>query len=303
MRIATYGIARSPTSTLAVRPRSNSVQAATTVAPESTTTSKAYLNLGDMRLIDNRWGADALNCGSNATYKVYVNTDKTIGYDFNRGKCDNNPPAQQKGHPDYPEIEFGVAPFGSGSSNLTSPACSSTTLLPIQIKNLTSASVTMDNFNTTYQKTTNYDTNFEFWISKNNPAAPGVTDGGVFAEIIVFLSWDASRTAGGCDKTGNVSVGGLTYNLCHQSDSWANGQWRFYNFYLSAAQNPFSGKGDVKGILDWVMKTYTGGITSDMWLTRIEVGSEIDDNTQGTVKINNLTFEVNGTSKPIQLAP
>jgi len=275
-------------------------------AGDSTSTSKKYLNLGDLRLINNRWGADALSCGTTATYKVEVNTDKTIGYEFNRGKCDNNPPAQQKGHPDYPEIEFGVAPFGSASSNLTSPACPSTTLLPIQIKNLTSASVTIDTMTSTYQKTTNYDTNFEFWISKNNPAAAGVTDGGVFAEIIVFLSWDASRTAGGCDKTGSVTAGGLTYSLCHQSDTWANGQWRFYNFYLggvnSTQSNTFSGKGDVKAILDWVMKNYTGGITSDMWLTRIEVGSEIDDNTQGTVKINNLTFEVNGTSKPVQLA-
>ncbi len=270
---------------------------------DSTSTSKQYLNLGDMRLIDNRWGADALNCGTNATYKVYVNQDKTIGYDFNRGKCDNNPPAQQKGHPDYPEIEFGVAPFGSSSSNLTSPPCPSTSLLPKQIKDITSASVTIDTFASTYQQSTNYDTNFEFWISKNNPAASGVTDGGVFAEIIVFLSWDSSRAAGGCDKSGNVTASGISYKLCHQSDTWANGQWRFYNFYLSnGPQNTFSGKGDVKGILDWVMQNYTGGITTDMYLTRIEVGSEIDDNTQGTAKINNLTFEVNGTSKPIQLA-
>ena len=40
-----------------------------------------------------------------------------------------------------------------------------------------------------------------------------------------------------------------------------------------------------------------------MWLTRIEVGTEVDDNTAGTAKINNLTFEVNGTSKSIRVRP
>ena len=39
-----------------------------------------------------------------------------------------------------------------------------------------------------------------------------------------------------------------------------------------------------------------------MWLTRMEVGTEIDDNTQGSVNIKNLTFEVNGMSRSIQLA-
>ena len=95
-----------------------------------------------------------------------------------------------------------------------------------------------------------------------------------------------------------MTAGSATFNLCHQSDTWSNGRWRFYNFILSnGSQNNWSGKGDVKALLDWVMKTYSGSITTDMWLTRIEVGTEVDDNTQGTAKINNLTFEINGTSK------
>jgi hypothetical protein len=99
-----------------------------------------------------------------------------------------------------------------------------------------------------------------------------------------------------------VTAGGATYNLCHQSDTWSNNRWRFFNFNLSnGPQNTWSGKGDVKALLDWVMSKYSG-FTSDMWLTRIEVGTEVDDNTAGTAKINNLTFEVNGTSKSIELA-
>jgi hypothetical protein len=104
-----------------------------------------------------------------------------------------------------------------------------------------------------------------------------------------------------------VTAGGSSYVLCHQSDSWGSPKsgvkWRFFNFNLSnGPQNTFSGKVDIKAMLDWVMKTYSG-FNTDMWLTRIEVGTEVDDNTQGTAKINNLTFEINGTSKSIEIQP
>jgi hypothetical protein len=258
---------------------------------DSTSTSKAYLNLGDMRLLCNRWGSDATNC-TQTQLKVSANSDNTIGYDFNRGVCDS-----KHGHPDYPEIEFGVAPFGAGSSDLTSPAFSSTTLLPIQLNSLTSASVNFDSFNSTYQKPGYYDTNFEFWISKENPLTS--SSPGVYAEIIIFLDWDnvrESSTGWPCENLGNVG----NYKLCHQSDKWGSG-WRFFNFELNGQQKNFSGKADVKSILDYVKGKYSG-FTDTMWLTRIEVGTEVDDNTQGTAKINNLTFEINGTSKSIELS-
>jgi hypothetical protein len=98
-----------------------------------------------------------------------------------------------------------------------------------------------------------------------------------------------------------MTAGSASYNLCHQSDTWSSG-WRFFNFNLSnGPQNNFSGKADIKAIIDWVRSKYSG-FTDDMWLTRIELGTEVDDNTQGTAKFNNLTFEINGTSKSIELA-
>jgi hypothetical protein len=261
---------------------------------DSTSTSKAYLNLGDMRLLCNRWGSDAKGC-SQTQLKVSANSDNTIGYDFNRGVCDST-----HGNPDYPEVEFGVAPFGKDSSLLTSPAFSSTTLLPIQLKDLKSASVNIDGFNSTYQNGGYYDTNFEFWISKQNPLTS--SNAGVYAEIIIFLDWDNVRESSKGWPCENLGTTG-SYKLCHQSDNWApqSGPWRFFNFELTSQQKSFSGKGDVKAILDYIRGKYSG-FTDDMWLTRIELGTEVDDNTQGTAKINNLTFEINGTSKSIELA-
>jgi hypothetical protein len=262
-------------------------------------TSKKYLNLGDMRLINNRWGSDALNCGG-TQQSVAVNSDKTVGWTFNRPACGG-----QRGDPDFPEVEFGVAPFGTASSLLTTPPFSSTTLLPIQIKNLTSASVNVDNFFISFSNssTAYWDNNVEFWISRNDPRTSA--DAGVYAEIIAFTGWQGNRlsSTGGwpCDKSGTVTAGSTSFNLCHQSDTWSSG-WRFFNFNVN--QGPFSswtGKLDVKAMLNWVMSQYSG-FSGEMWLTRIEVGTEIDDTTAGTAKIKNLTFEVNGQNRSFEFA-
>lgn len=264
---------------------------------DMTSMSKDYLNLGDMRLINNRWGSDALNC-SGTMQSVFINSDGTFGWNFNRPTCGG-----MKADPDFPEVEFGVAPFGRTSSLLTTPTFSSTTLLPIQIKNLQSASVNIANFASTFQKPTYWDSNFEFWISKQDPTQNDTA--GVYAEIIAFVGWESDRLSKPngwpCDKSGSVTAGGSGFNLCHQSDTWSNGQWRFFNFNVNnGPMGNFNSKVDIKALLDWVMQNYSG-FTTDMWLTRIEVGTEVDDNTQGGGKLDNLTFEINGTMRSAQL--
>ena len=269
---------------------------------DKTTTSKAYLNLGDMRLINNRWGSDAKNCTS-TQQSVYVNSDKTIGYDFNRTNCDS-----MHANPDYPEVEFGVAPFGMTSSLLTTPAFSSTTLLPVQLSALKSATVNFDNFATNMQSSNPYwDSGFEFWISRKNPLTNA--DAGVYAEVIIFTGWHANRqaTTGGWACMVSGTVPNSNYSMCHQSDSWGSGsKWRFFNFLAGAANGTgtptVNGKVDIKAIIDWLRSSQWGsGFTDDMWLTRIEVGTEVDENTKGSVKINGLTFEINGASKSIEV--
>ncbi len=259
---------------------------------DMTSTSRAYLNLGDIRLINNRWGSDELGC-SGTTQRVFVNTDRTVGWEFNRPICGG-----AKAKPDYPELEFGVAPFGAGNVLLTSPACSSTTALPRQIKDITSGTAKVDGMTITLSKPTVWNMSFELWLSQRNPATD--PNPGVFAEIIVFWGWETGRWA--CDQTGTVTAGNNTYQLCHQSDTWANGQWRFYQFNVQGGPlTSYSGTVDAKALIEWVVTRYN--LSRDLWVTRFEVGSEIDDNTAGSVRVRNVTFEVNGTSKSIELAP
>ena len=79
-------------------------------------------------------------------------------------------------------------------------------------------------------------------------------------------------------------------------------QWRFYQFNVTNGPlTNYSGTVDAKVLADWVVSNY--GLSRDLWVTRYEIGSEIDDKTPGTVKIKNLTFSVNNTAKSIELQP
>lgn len=271
-------------------PRVDAEGVALAKAGDSKSGSSEYLNLGDLRLLNNKWGSDELNC--NTPMKVYVAADGSIGWDFNRGTCGG-----EGEKPDYPEIEFGIHPFGIGNELETSPPFSSTTLLPIQIKDITSASVTIDNLSISLQNSRSWNINFELWLSERNP----VTDPnpGVYAEIITFWGWEATRWP--CEESGDVSSGGKSYRLCHLVNDWAGGKWRYIQFWVNGGpMTTFNGKLDAKAFLDWAVSTQ--GYSRDLWVTRFEVGSEIDDQTSGSVKVKGITFEVNGTSKSIELA-
>jgi hypothetical protein len=266
---------------------------------DETTESRGYLNLGDFRLLNNRWGSDELNC-SGTTMRVFANTD-SLGWDFNRGVCDTSGKngISSGEHPDYPEVEFGVHPFGKGSALATSPDFSSTTVLPLQIKDISTASVTLDNLNMAIGNAQSWNLNFEMWFSERNP----ITDPnpGVYAEIMTWWGWDVGRWPCDVALTDRVSSADKNYALCHQSDTWAGGKWRYYQFRVDGGPwGNFSGKIDVKPFLDYVVNSK--GYSSELWVTRFEIGSEIDDNTSGTVTLKNITVEVNGTTKSPRLA-
>ena len=266
---------------------------------DMTAVKQDYLRMGEIRLINNNWGAAALGC--NAPMNVFINADKSFGWNFDRGDCDKN---ASNSKPDFPQIEFGIHPFGLGSADATSPNFSSTTLLPKQVKDITSASVTLEGLNITLSKEQSWDLTFELWLSKENPAT---TQGnaGVYAELMTFWGWQDKRwPLTGGDGSGpkcngectTISAGTKSYQLVVQDDNWAGGKWRYFQFRgTDGSKKSFDGKVEVKPLLDYLMSR--PGYTKDMWLARLEVGSEIDDETKGTVTMKNVIFEVNGQSR------
>jgi hypothetical protein len=271
-------------------------------APLGTTSdvSQDYIRLGEIRILNNNWGSEDLGCTApTSTMSVFLNQDGSFGWNFNRGDCAQ---PTDSSHPDFPQLEFGIHPFGIGSALVTSPEFSSTTLLPLQIKDITSASVKVDNLTINLQNQDSWNTTMEFWLSEGNPLEPNPK---VYAELMTWWGWDQGRWP--CDMNGDgmvdygdrVSAGSMDYTLCHQDDTWADG-WRYYQFRAGDGSDgnikrDFNGTVDVKALLEYLVTKR--GYSRDLWLTRMEVGSEIDDNTSGTVSMRGVTFEVNGESR------
>jgi hypothetical protein len=247
----------------------------------------------DVRLINNNWGSAELGC--NTPMSVFINSNGSFGWNFNRGDCDT---AASNQHPDFPQLEFGIHPFGIGSSLATSPDFTSTSLLPIQIRNIQTANVTVNNMSIALQRGGSWNITFEFWLSQRDPRQ---ANAGVYAEVMTFWGWQNGRwpePPNGTGPTGTgagdrVTAGTKTYLLEVQRDDWANGQWRYFQFRATdGPQTSFNGTVNVRALLDYLVNSR--GYSSDLWVSRFEIGSEIDDLTQGTVTIQGVTFEVNG---------
>lgn len=251
-----------------------------------TMVSQEYFKMGDMRLINNDWGSRSLNC--NTPYRVFIEKDGSFGWEFTRGQCGGDNAA-----PDYPEVEFGIHPFGSMKDSLKTWDVSSTTLLPLQIKNINSASIKVNQMNIALIKPTSWNICFEMWLTARDPRT---IDTGVcpYAEVMAFWGWQDGRWA--CDQSGTLTAGSNSYQLCHKVDEgWGCG-WRYIQFRVNGGPlRTYNGTLNVKAMLDWLVSNL--GVSRELWVTRFEIGSEIGDNTSGKVTIKNLTFEVNGVSK------
>jgi hypothetical protein len=251
-----------------------------------TSVSQAYFKMGDLRLINNDWGSQELGC--NSSYKIFINNDGSFGWEFNRATCGG---ATGNSQPDYPEVEFGIHPFGTQKDLVTSPDFSSTTLLPLQIKNINSASVTIDQMNIELQNAKSWNLNFEMWFATQHPITG--SHNCAYAEIMVFWGWQDNRWP--CDQEGTLNSGNNSYAFCHLGENWGCG-WQYIQFRVNGGpMRNYSGSLDVKAILDWLVSNR--GFSQDLWVSRMEIGSEIGDTTSGKVTVRSITFEVNGVSK------
>jgi hypothetical protein len=261
-----------------------------------TSTARDYLRMGEIRLLNNNWGSAELGC--TAPMSVFIDANRSFGWTFNRGNCDASNSGQ---NPDFPQVEFGMHPFGVGNALATSPNFSSTTLLPLQIRQITSASVNVQNLQIQLTRGGSWNITFEFWLSSQNPNTQG--NAGVHTELMTFWGWQNGRwpsapgaegSQDGGSGTGQMVNAGQNYTLWVQRDNWADG-WRYFQFRAPSSSMSFNGSVNVKTLLDYLVNTR--GFSPDLWVTRLEVGSEIDDETEGRVTMSNITFEVNGQSR------
>jgi hypothetical protein len=264
----------------------------TVTAPASSKVPSDYFVLGEARLLNNNWGAQALGC--KAPYEIYVNADKTFGWKWDRAgtKCGGD-----KSKPDYPEVEFGMHPFGVSQQLITSPDYSSTTILPIQVKDVTTASVKIEGLSITTTSDAAWNMNFEMWFCEQHPATGTHTT--AYGETMNWFGWSSDQYNWN-GVLGSLEAG-QSYDLLHSDDHWPAGQaqqWKYRQYRLKSSSKQFNGTVDVKKILQHL----TGeGWPSSLWIARFEVGTELDDGSAGTVAIQKITFEVNGQKRATEV--
>jgi hypothetical protein len=265
---------------------------ATVTAPANSKVASDYFVLGEARLLNNNWGAQALGC--NASYEIFVNADKTFGWKWDRAatKCGGD-----KSKPDYPEVEFGMHPFGVSQQLVTSPDYSSTTVLPIQVKDVTTASVKIEGLNIVTTSDAAWNMNFEMWFCEQHPATGTHTT--AYGETMNWFGWSSDQYNWN-GVLGSLEAG-QSYDLLHSDDHWPAGQaqqWKYRQYRLKNPTKQFNGTVDVKKILDHLVGE---GWPSSLWIARFEVGTELDDGSAGTVTIKKITFEVNGQQRATEV--
>lgn len=266
----------------------------TVTAPASSKVSSDYFVMGETRLLNNNWGAQALGC--KASYEIFVNADKTFGWrwDRNATMCGGS-----NAKPDYPEVEFGIHPFGKNKSLVTSPDYSSTTVLPIQIKDVTSASVDIDTMNIQLTANNNWNMNFEMWFTDQDPVTGNHM--GAYAETMNWFGWNSLQYQWPDHDSSSIDAG-MHFTLGHSTDNWPDGQspqWKYRQWRLQNPTMNFSGKIDVKKILDHLVNDEHWPNT--LYISRFEVGTELDDGSAGTLTLKKITFEVNGQKRATEI--
>ena len=241
---------------------------------------KEVLHLGEIRMEANEWS------DTNQTTCIFLDKDGSFGIEWKRGETGTKK-ADGSSVPNYPKAEFGAAPWSSDEA----PAKSSTALLPIQLKDLESAGMTLD---VTTVTVTNHGWNlaFELWLSDEDPTQGKARPR---AELMIFLG-NQPRYWPWEPKGGTFNDGNNTYTLYESSDEWH--EWGYYRQWRLGDTDgtvEFKGKVDIGAFLKHHMEA--DGWDGNLWLTRFEIGNETYQNSGGTTRFRELTFEINGRSR------
>jgi hypothetical protein len=262
-----------------------------------------------MHLLSNRW-TDPM-----ATETLFLDTNGSFGWTWQRGAT--GPTGAANDYPNYPEIEFGVNPWGEDEmGDLTN--VSTTDLLPLQVSNIHSASMTVNVDADIMTAGNGWNLAFEMWLSPQDPTK-GMTNPEY--EIMVFLGNYANyypTSPGGTNNAActpvvsgincgvQVESAGNSYTLFSMSSSWAGPPAYNYLQFRDSANGPGTNNGvnlPFNGTLDIYAFLQAVNPPGDLYVTRFELGDETYQNTQGTTTITSVSFEVNGTTETALMSP
>ncbi len=223
---------------------------------------------GNFLLVNNDWGATA----DDFEMCSWLAEDGSYGYHWETRTTAG-------GEPNYPQVLLGTKPWGDDSGADS---------FPIQRGNVDELILDID----VDLDVSGGEWNLaeEWWLMEQPPSQETETH---THEIMLVLDWSDDHGHGGAiednawtDQFGNTIDYWTVYNEGGGTDA------AFHIFRVSGGLT--TGQIDLTEIMDYL--TQNVGISEDLWVSGIEVGSEYWQGTQGDVTYNTLDVTVNGTT-------
>ncbi|GAB3019666.1 carbohydrate-binding protein [Natronobiforma cellulositropha] len=251
--------------------------AASAAAIDETCESFGELSLegGEFVVINNDWSAGV---DEGVEMCSYVYDDGSYGWEWDRRNVAND-----SAYPNYPQVLLGTKPWGDTTS---------TSLFPIQRGDVDEMTVTFDVDNN--PSGGEWNLALEWWLTGDRPGAD--VSSSITHEIMLVLEWSDDHNHGApIDSNAFTDAYGNTVDYWANYAPHGNEAWSFHIFRVAA--NAVPDAVDLTAIVDYLDTHVTDShepLTSDLWISGIEIGNEYWPNTAGETRIHEFTATVNG---------
>lgn len=224
-------------------------------------------------LLSNMWGTKEAKQKKETKQEIRLYTNGSYGWGWRRGNSGRS-------EPNYPEVIYGVKPWGQGLEGL---------LLPKQLKDINSLLLELDfDYRVTNQTNTWYVT-LEFFLTKEKPV-PGKDltkiDGAVSDEVMIFFDWNDGLDSP--QVPGVIEDGAYSYDLFN-AKKFPN--WDYTQFRIGK-KGKIPEKINLKLFLDRIQEVYDR--SGDLWLGAVEFGMMYYDQTAGWGLVKKFDLVING---------
>ncbi len=219
-------------------------------------------------LLSNMWATiDETN------QKICLYEDGSYSWEWQRGDSG-------VGNPNYPEVIYGVKPWGQGSDGL---------LLPKQLKDISSLLMELDfDYKVTNQTGWWYAT-VEFFLTDEKPTPGQDIHGKTTDEIMIYFDWKGDPI--GPEFKNRIVNEGYSYAWTRREGNWGDAGWNYSQFSI-VEKGTIPDKVDLKLFLDHINSIY--GLSNDLWLGAVEFGIMYYDQTAGWGLVKKFDLVING---------
>jgi hypothetical protein len=224
------------------------------------------IEVGDgFLLLSNMWATT-----EKTTQEIRLYEDGSYSWGWQRGASGVN-------DPNYPEVIYGVKPWGQGLDGLA---------LPIQLKNISSLQMELDFDYEVTKETGWWGVIIEFCLTSEKPTLGNDLSGKIVDEVMIYLDWQGDPI----EAPAIIESGDYSYTAGY-TDDWGSGKWRFTQCRINE-KGSIPEEIDLKLFLDYIKSSYSRD--GELWLCAVEFGMMYYDQTAGWGLVKKFDLVING---------